>query len=237
MGVAVDEPILSDEAFHRGFTNEGAADGRMLLLKNMTGLWILQECVRIWETVGKQISWKELEEAAFKTKPFRSFIDPSASVFQSPTDMAAAIKNYCAQSSQQIPETVGEIARSVFESLSFAYREVIEDLELITDRSLMTIRIVGGGCLNRSLCQMTADACGRRVIAGPVEAAALGNAIVQAVATSHVSSLADGRAVLKESFEYQEYEPAGGQGWQDAYEKYRSVAARGREAERMPSRG
>jgi rhamnulokinase len=236
MGVAVHEPNLSDEAFRGGFTNEGSADGRVLLLKNMTGLWLLQECVRIWDAAGKQIPWTELEEAAFKATPFRSFIDPSASVFQSPADMSVAIKNYCAQSRQQIPETVGEIARCVFESLSFAYREVVEDLEHITDRSLTTLRIVGGGCLNRSLCQMTADACGRRVIAGPVEAAALGNAIVQAVATSHVSSIADGRAALKESVQYQEYEPAGGQGWQEAFEKYRSAIARGGERERIPSR-
>jgi len=235
MGVAVDEPILSDEAFHRGFTNEGAADGRTLLLKNMTGLWILQECVRIWEAAGRQISWTELEEAAFKATPFRSFIDPSASEFQSPADMATAIRDYCAQSRQQIPETVGEIARCVFESLSFAYREVAEDLEHITDRSLTTIRIVGGGCLNRSLCQMTADASGRRVIAGPVEAAALGNAIVQAVATGHISSLSDGRAALKKSIQCQTYLPVSGKGWQPAFEKYKSAIARCRRPEHISS--
>jgi rhamnulokinase len=233
MGVVVDEPNLSDEAFRGGFTNEGSADGRVLLLKNMTGLWVLQECVRIWEAAGKQTSWTELEETAFKSTPFRSFIDPSASVFQSPADMSAAVKNYCAQSRQQIPETVGEIARCVFESLSFAYREVAEDLERITDRSFTTIRIVGGVCLNRFLCQMTADACGRRVIAGPVEAAALGNAIVQAVATGHLGNLADGRAALKESIQYQTYLPVSGQGWQAAFEKYKSVIARGRKLEHI----
>jgi sugar (pentulose or hexulose) kinase len=235
MGVAADEPNLSYEAFRGGFTNEGSADGRVLLLKNMTGLWILQECVRIWEAAGKQISWTEMEEAGFKATPFRSFIDPSASEFQSPADMATAIGNYCAQSRQRIPETVGEIARCVFESLSFAYREVAEDLEQLTDRRLTTIRIVGGGCLNRSLCQMTADASGRRVIAGPVEAAALGNAMVQAVATGHISSLSDGQAVLKKSIQSQTYLPVSGQGWQAAFEKYKSAIARVRRPEQVSS--
>src|ERR1035437_7161037 len=172
MGVAVDEPNLSDEAFRGGFTNEGSADGGVLLVKNMTGLWILQECVRIWEAAEEHCSWAELEEAASKATAFRSFIDPSSSVLQSPPDMCAAVQLYCATSMQPVPETAGEIARCAFESLSFAYREVAEDLERITGRSLSTIRVVGGGCLNRFLCQMTANASGREVIAGPVEAAA-----------------------------------------------------------------
>jgi sugar (pentulose or hexulose) kinase len=149
--------------------------------------------------------------------------------------MAAAIKDYCAQSRQQIPETFGDIARCVFESLSFAYRNVAEDLERFTDRSLMTIRIVGGGCLIRFLCQMTADACGRRVIAGPVEAAALGNAIVQAMATGHISSLSDGQAALKKSIQCQTYLPVSGKGWQTAFEKYKSAIARGRKLEHISS--
>jgi rhamnulokinase len=235
MGVTVDEPNLSDESFRGGFTNEGSADGGVLLLKNMTGLWILQECVRIWEAAGKRYAWAELEEAASKAARFRSFIDPSASELQSPTDMCAAVKHYCSQSRQPVPETAGEIVRCVFESLSFAYREVLEDLERMTGRSLSTIRVVGGGCLNQFLCQMTADACGREVIAGPVEAAALGNAMVQAVATGHLKSLAEGKTALKQSVRSQSYSPAHDSAWREAFGDFKSIVSHGRMLEQVSS--
>ena len=229
MGVTADEPNLSDEFFHGGFTNEGAADGGVLLLKNLPGLWILQECVRNWAAAGEQHTWMGLEEAASKATPFRAFIDPAASALQTPQDMRAAVKQYCAESGQPVPETAGEIARCIFESLSFTYREVVENLERITGRDLTTVRIVGGGSLNRFLCQMTADAWGREVVAGPVEAAALGNAMVQAVATGHLSSIAEGKAALEQSVEYQTYSPAQGPAWREAFERYEAVVAQGRE--------
>jgi rhamnulokinase len=228
MGVAAPEPNLSDEFFHGGFTNEGAADGGVLLLKNMTGLWILQECARMWEAAGQHLTWVELEEAAQKATAFRSFIDPSAGELQSPPNMLVAIQAFCARSGQPAPRTAGEVARCVFESLSFSYREVVESLERITGRTLRTVRVVGGGCLNHFLCQMTADACGREVVAGPVEAAALGNAMVQAVATGHLQSMAEGRVALGRSVEYQRYEPARGSAWSDAFERYQQAVARGR---------
>jgi rhamnulokinase len=227
MGLAANEPNISEEFFRGGFTNEGSADGGVLQLKNMTGLWILQECVRIWEAGGQHHPWAELEEVASKASAFQSFIDPAASQLQSPPDMDAALKRYCANTGQTVPETPAEIARCVFESLSLSYRGVVEDFERITGRSLTTIRVVGGGCLNRFLCQMTADACGREVIAGPVEAAALGNAMVQAVATGHVSNLADGRAALKRSVHYESYSPARGSAWEEAFEQYKAVVALG----------
>ena len=228
MGVAVDEPNLSDAAFHAGFTNEGAADGGVLLIKNMTGLWILQECVRVWEAAGDLFTWPEVEQAAASAPAFRSFIDPSASAFQSPANMCAAIALSCAESKQPVPQSPGEFARCVFESLSFAYREALEELERITGRGLRNIRVAGGGCLNQFLCQMTADACGREVIAGPVEAAALGNAMAQAVATGHLSSFAEGRAALRQSVEIRTYKPAPADEWRQAFERYKSVIARGR---------
>jgi rhamnulokinase len=231
MGVAVPEPNLSVDAFRGGFTNEGAADGGTLLMKNMTGLWILQECVRVWEASGKRYAWTELEDAASRAPAFRSFIDPSAPELQAPPDMCAAVRLYCAQTGQPVPQTPGEIARCAFESLSFAYREVLEDLERITGRSLCIVRVVGGGCLNRFLCQMTADACGRTVIAGPVEAAALGNAMVQAVATGHIGSLAEGQAALRQSVEYRSYEPVHADAWQQSFERYKFVIAHSRKLE------
>jgi rhamnulokinase len=233
MGIAAREPNLSDEFFRAGFTNEGAADGGVLLLKNMTGLWILQECVRMWEASGQRHKWTELERAAQNAPAFRSFIDPLASELQAPPDMTAAVQAYCAASGQPVPQTAGDVARCVFESLSFAYRAVVEDLERITGRNLATIRVVGGGSLNHFLCQMTADACGREVVAGPVEAAAMGNAIVQAVATGHIGSLAEGRGAVSASVERQRYEPAQGSAWTDAFQRYKSIVARKRGPENL----
>jgi rhamnulokinase len=227
MGVAVNEPVLSDVAFNGGFTNEGAADGRVLLLKNMTGLWILQECVRLWEAEGSRCAWSDLEAAAASAVVFRSFIYPSADVFQAPADMCAAIAHFCAASGQPVPLTRGELARCVFESLSFAYRDVLEELERITGRALGTIRVVGGGSLNQFLCQMTADACGRVVIAGPVEAAALGNAMMQALVTGHLKNLSEGQAALRRSVELRSYEPAQSAATEQAFERYKSLVARG----------
>lgn len=228
IGVTVGEPNLSEESFRGGFTNEGSADGGALLLKNMTGLWILQECVRNWDAAGKHFDWTEVEAAALHSEAFRSFVDPAAAELQSPTDMCMAVQLYCANTGQQVPYTTGEIARCVFESLSFAYREVIESLQRITNRSLPVIRVVGGGALNQFLCQITADACGREVIAGPVEAAALGNAIVQAVATGHLRDLGEGRAAVKRSVECRSYSPARADAWQGAFERYKCVVAGGK---------
>ncbi|MGB6688371.1 MAG: rhamnulokinase family protein [Terracidiphilus sp.] len=223
IGVAVAEPNLSDEAFKGGFTNEGSADGGALLMKNLTGLWILQECVRMWEAAGEHHEWTELERAAADAAPFGAVIDPAASEFQAPADMRAEIRRYCADTNQPAPKTPGEIARCIFESLSFAYREAIDDLERIAGRKLHTVRLVGGGCLNRFLCQMIADACARTVIAGPAEAAALGNAVVQAVATGHLSSLAEGRAAVKESIEYRHFQPEKNRGWPQAFDHYELI--------------
>ncbi len=233
IGVAVDEPDLSDEAFDGGFTNEGSVNGRALLMKNLTGLWILQECARVWEAAGRHYEWAELERQAADAAPFASFIDPSAKEFLSPADMCAAVRFYSGQTNQGVPQAPGEMARCIFESLSFAYRETIGDLERITGRKLGTIRLVGGGCLNRFLCQMTADACGRPVIAGPAEAAALGNALVQAVATRHLGSVAQGQAAIKESLEYRSFAPSKEPMWNEAFAKYQSIVARGREPDRM----
>jgi len=231
MGVTLDEPNLGDAAFSGGFTNEGAADGSILFLKNLTGLWILQECVRAWEASGTRCAWTDLEQAAIVAPAFRSFIDPSDGAFQSPTDMCAAIAQFCAASAQPIPKTTGEFARCIFEGLSFSYRETLEDLERITGRALTTIRIVGGGCLNRFLCQMTADACARKVIAGPVEAAALGNAMLQAIATGQIKNLSEGQTALRQSVELQSYHPAQCAATQQAFERYKSIVARGRNLE------
>lgn len=237
IGVCVDEPNLSDEAFAGGFTNEGAAEGSALLMKNLTGLWILQECIRCWQADGAHYEWAELERAAAAAAPFGAVIDPAAKQFVAPSDMCAAVRAYCGRSEQPVPRSPGEMARCIFESLSFAYRETIEDLERITGRGLETIHLVGGGCLNRFLCQMIADACGRPVVAGPVEAAALGNGMVQAVATGHLASLREGRMAIQSSIEYRHFKPEENRGWADAFGRYKLVVDQEREIGKSEENG
>jgi rhamnulokinase len=228
MGIVTSEPNVSPEAFHLGFTNEGAADGGVLLLKNLTGLWVLQECQRNWSADGHHYEWDWIEQAASSAAPFRSWIDANAREFQSPCDMPAAIQGYCAETGQPVPQTPGEIARCVFESLSFGYRKVLDELQQLTRRDLRVLRVVGGGARNRFLCQMTADATRRNVVAGPAEATAFGNVMVQAVATGHIKDLAAGRRAMMASVECHSYEPASTGGWEDAYARFRSLLSSGK---------
>lgn len=223
MGTTVQAAETSPEAYRLGFTNEGAADGAVLLLKNLTGLWILQECMRSWTAAGKKYNWTEIEQAASAAAPFGAVIDPNDAAFQMPRDMPAAIAAWCAQSGQSAPQTVGETARCIFESLCLSYRATVEDIERITHQRLESVRLVGGGALNRFLCQMVADACQRAVIAGPVEAAALGNAMVQAVATGHLANLEQGNAALLNSCEYEQFNPRREAGWEQAAARFAAM--------------
>ena len=223
MGVEAVEPNTSEEAFQLGFTNEGGADGGVLLLKNITGLWIVQECLRHWKNDGRRYTWSELASAAEAAAPFQCFIDPDARNFQSQCDMPRAIHEYCLASGETAPETDGEIARCAFESLSLKYRSVLESLRKLTGRALCTIRVVGGGGLNSLLCQMTADACGCDVVAGPAEASTLGNVILQAVATGHLSDIWSGRVAIAESVQCSVFEPHRDVRWDEAYARFRAL--------------
>ncbi len=227
MGVEAAEPDTSEEAMRLGFTNEGGADGAVLLLKNITGLWIVQECMRQWASEGRKIEWNELASAAGAAKAFQCFIDPDAPGFQAHCDMPRAIHQYCAASGQAVPESAGEIARCAFESLSMKYRSVLESLRMLTRRGLGTIRVVGGGGLNAVLCQMTADACGCQVVSGPAEASALGNAMLQAVATGHLADVRSGRAALAESGQCSVFDPHRSDRWEEAYARFRALEANG----------
>ena len=227
MGVEAAEPDTSEEALRLGFTNEGGADGAVLLLKNITGLWIVQECLRHWASEGRNITWDELASAAGAAKAFQCFIDPDAPRFQAQCDMPRAIRQYCAASGQAAPETAGEIARCAFESLSLKYRSVLESLRKLTGRGLGTIRVVGGGGLNAVLCQMTADACGCQVVSGPSEASALGNAMLQAVATGHLDNVRSGRATIAESGQCSVFDPHRSDQWDETYARFRLLEANG----------
>jgi rhamnulokinase len=193
-------------------------------MKNVTGFWILQECMRHWKLQGKDFDWPDLIQAASAGKPLQSFFDPDSDCFQTRDDMPSAIQKYCRATGQIVPDTCGEIARSAFESLSLKYKLVFEQLEILIHRKMATIRIVGGGSRNTFLCQMTADACNRPVVSGPVEASALGNVMMQAVATDHLPHLSAARVALADSIQCCSFEPRMHDAWDEAYMRFKDMA-------------
>lgn len=227
MGVETAEPIVNETALALNFTNEGGVGGTIRLLKNIAGLWLLQEARRQWEREGQAYSWAELLTLAEQAQPFKCIVNPDAPDFFGPSNMVDTIRAFCVRSGQPAPETVGEVVRSCLESLALRYRSVVDALEaLLTSADgkpgprLTTIRIVGGGSQNRMLNQFAADACQRTVVAGPVEAAALGLMMVQAVATGHLANLQEGRAAIAASSRQETFAPRSGAGWDDAYGRF-----------------
>ncbi|MCB0232016.1 MAG: rhamnulokinase [Anaerolineae bacterium] len=228
IGVETAEPVLSERALALNFTNEGGVAGDIRLLKNSTGLWLLQECRRQWQREGHDYSWDELLRLAGEATPFRSLVDPDHRDFLNPPDMPAAIRSYCRRSGQPEPDSAGATARCCMESMALASRAVIDSLETLLERRLEVIRIVGGGSQNGMLVQFTADACQRPVVAGPVEATALGNVMVQAIATGHIDGIAAGRRAVASSIPLVSYTPAStaaGQ-WQDAFGRFSELRQR-----------
>jgi rhamnulokinase len=220
MGTEVAEPNTSEDARRLQFTNEGAASGGCLLLKNLAGLWVIQECLRHWEREGQHYEWGNLLQAAASSPPFLSLFDPNDKRFDLQANMPSAIQGYCRDTSQSVPETPGQFARAVFESLALTYRFTLASLETLMMRRLPTIRVVGGGSRNKLLCQMIADACGRRVIAGPAEATSLGNVMAQAIATGYLPSFEVARACMAESCQRDEFEPNPSASWDEAYARF-----------------
>jgi rhamnulokinase len=225
VGVELPEPILTEQARRLNFTNEGGVGGTIRFLKNVGGLWLLQECQRRWRQDGHAYSWPELVSRAEAATPLHSLVDPDAPEFLAPGDMPAALRDYCRRTGQPEPTDVGAIVRCCLESLALKYRWVVESLELLTGRSIETVRVVGGGSQNGLLCQLTADACRRPVVAGPVEATALGNMLVQAVATGHLPDIAAGRHAVAASFQQVVYEPRAADDWDAASVGFAALVA------------
>ena len=223
VGVETTAPVTSAAARELNITNEGGVAGTIRLLKNVGGLWLLQESQRAWAQHGQQLAWQELLRDAAQAAPFASLIDPDAADFLSPADMPAAIRALCARTGQPAPATPAALARCCLESLALRYRWVIEALERISGQAITTIRIVGGGSQNQLLCQMTADACGRSVIAGPVEATAFGNLIVQAIASGYITDLAAGRRAIAASVAQDQYAPQHTNDWDAAYVRFQTL--------------
>jgi rhamnulokinase len=205
MGVEVDEPVINEKSLALNFTNELGAGGKVRLLKNIAGLWLLQECRRTWAAEGAEYSYEQLAGMAAEAKPFRAIIDPDT--FLEPGDMPAKIAAHCRAKGEPVPSTHGEFARTILESLGVRYRQVLESLESLLGRRLDVIHIVGGGSRNQVLNQFVADSTGRRVVAGPAEATAIGNIMVQAVAAGAVPDLAEARDVVRNSFPLEVIEP------------------------------
>jgi rhamnulokinase len=223
IGVESPEPVVTEKCRELNFTNEGGVGGTTRLLKNIAGLWLVQECRRIWAQSGEERGWDQLVQAAAESKPLVSLIDPDHASFTAPVSMPEAIREFCRRAGQAAPESEGAVIRCALESLALRYRLVLGWLEELTSSRIETIHIVGGGVNNKLLCQMAADACNRRVVAGPSEATALGNVLVQAIASGQFDSVAQAREVVCNSFELQEYLPQNPSPWDEAFERFRKL--------------
>lgn len=205
IGVELDKPLINDAAREANFTNEVGVADTIRFLKNVAGLWILQECRRDWARQGHDHSYAELLERAAAAKPLDTVIDPDE--FVKPGRHVERIREYCRKTGQEIPQDVGSTVRVVLHSLAVRYKSVIEKIEELTGKKIKFIHIVGGGSRNYLLNQLTANVTGRTVIAGPVEATAAGNVLIQALGAGDVSDLSDLRSVVARSFETEKFTP------------------------------
>ncbi|SFJ68364.1 rhamnulokinase [Paenibacillus sp. UNC496MF] len=224
MGTEVDRPVMGELARELNFTNEGGVNGTFRLLKNIMGLWILQESRRTWEKAGLTLGFPELVRLAEQAPAFGAFIDPDDPAFLHPGDMPARIARYCANTGQKAPGTPGEIVRCILESLALKYRYVLELTERLSNKRFGGLHMVGGGIQNGLLCQWSANAIGRPVWAGPVEGSALGNLAVQWIAQGEFADIREARKVIRDSFPVTVYEPRDGAAWDDAYGRFRALA-------------
>ena len=220
MGIERDRPVVNERSLAFNVTNEGGVCDTIRLLKNIAGLWTIQECRRTWMQEGVKLSWDEIVQLAAVAPAFTALIDVDAKDFAAPGDMPARIRAYCARTGQPVPQDRGTVARIVFESLALKYRRTLEMLDELAGRRLAVLHIVGGGAQNRLLSQFAANAIGRPVIAGPIEATAIGNILMQMLATGAISSLAEGRAVVRASFETEMFLPRDMDAWDEAAARF-----------------
>ena len=223
MGAELLEPIINEQSLASNFTNEGGVGGTFRFLKNIAGLWLLQECRRTWARQGEKLSYDDLTQMATEADPLQSIVDSDYGEFLRPGDMPARIRTFCQMTDQPVPQSKGAVVRCALESLALKYRWGLERLEEILGHRLEPIHIVGGGAQNHLLNQFTADATGRQVVTGPVEATATGNIITQAMALGHIASLEEGRQVVRNSFDVVTYEPTSQSKWEEAYARFLDV--------------
>ncbi|MEN6608509.1 MAG: FGGY-family carbohydrate kinase, partial [Bryobacteraceae bacterium] len=223
MGAELDNPVINGQSLAMNLTNEVGAAGKIRLLKNIAGLWLLQECRKAWAIEGKQYSYAELADMAASAKPFGPILIPDA--FLHPGQIPSKIAEYCRATGQQPPEGPAATCRTILESLALRYRQVLESIEALLGRKLSVIHIVGGGSRNQVLNQLVANATGRTVVAGPTEATAAGNILVQAIGSGLLSGLDEAREVVRRSFPPTVVEPGSKDGWDEAYAKFCKLSA------------
>ena len=221
MGTETKTPIINDDVYRLNFTNEGGAEETNRLLRNLPGLWLEQELLSELNREDSKLSYDELVNLASGAEAFRSLINPADPLFNAPGAMTIRITQYCRDHGEPEPRTIGEHIRCIYDSLALSYHHCLQQLESITGKNYPQINIIGGGSLNRLLNQNTADITGRRVVAGPVEATALGNTIIQFKILGHLRDVGEARKILSETQRLQEYTPTDGLEWEDAYIRYK----------------
>ena len=221
IGLELPQPVITDASYAANVTNEGGVYGMYRFLKNVAGLWLSQQCEATWKDEGQTYTYAELTAKAQDAEPFRSLIDPDDELFIAPGDMPARIREYCRRTTQPEPETVGQFMRTIYESLALKYRLSLDCLTDLSGRTVDRLHIIGGGARNTLLNQMTADCINREVVAGPFEATALGNAIVQFITLGVIDNVAQARDILSRSIEPLHYEPHTSDAWDEAYGRYR----------------
>ena len=219
MGVEVPQAIINDKTFKYEFTNEGGVENTIRLLKNIMGLWLTQECRRQWQREGADLSYADLTTMAEKAKPFTHHIDVDHSGFLAPGNMPKRINDYLKETGQKPIDDKGQMIRTILENLALKYRSIMEAVEDVAGHKIDILHIVGGGIQNELLCQFTANALGKKVITGPIEATASGNILMQAIATGQIQSLGEARQIVRNLFELKEYEPQDTSLWQKQYKK------------------
>lgn len=219
MGIETDAPVITAETEQLNFTNEGGVAGTIRLLKNICGMWLLERCRAGWG----EASYPELIAEAEAAEPFRSLINPDDALFANPDDMQTAIRQYCGKTSQPVPETRGQVVRCIFESLALRYRQVLDDLRGLASRPIETLHVIGGGSRNELLNRFTANAIGIPVVAGPSEATALGNVMMQAMAKGEAADVPGMRKIIHRSISLNTYQPRDTEKWEQAYLHFKNI--------------
>ena len=220
VGTETQTPVINSQSYAFNCANEGGVNGKIRMLKNVMGLWIMQEVQRRFTTEGRGYTFEELGQLAAASKPFGAVIDPDDKSFYEPVDMPEMIREYCRETGQAVPADDGSLVRTVLESLAFKYRFVIEGVERLTERTYDSINIIGGGAANKLLCTFTANCCNKTVLAGPLEATALGNGLVQLVSLGEIANYDQARALVKSSFPQTEYHPQDTEQWEEQYHRF-----------------
>jgi len=225
IGKETESPIINDQAFNAGFSNEGGVEGINLFVNHITGLWIIQQCREKWiKDSSKLISWEEIVKLSSTARPFKSFINVNGPIFaQTQVDMPETINKYCKDKGQALPESIGEISRCIYESIAMKFKHDLNKLEELTGKKIEIIHLMGGGIQNKLLCQWTADATGTPVIAGPTETTSVGNLIMQLKASGEIKTLGEGRAISLNSSIVSNYKPENRDRWDEEYSKYLKI--------------